>query len=173
MSIAWWRFRTQGARRATGEPVEVKRGETEAAGVVKSKAAKPKRERGVALKDIKKWLAPEVRAKTIQTIKQLFSALHLWTDLDVECGFADRGYTGMAYAAYVALGYTGAFGGIRFRPRFDREILNTRGSFGLRVVPIQVVWIAGKLLMAREIRPLWWKRAVRRRKAVAAVKAAQ
>lgn len=175
VSVLWWRFHAGGLRGEGGTDKERESGKTAKPKpkVKKAKAGRAKRGRGIALGDLRKWVAPEVRGKVAETFRNLCGSLHLQADLDVECGFADRGYTGMTYAAYTALLHTGVFGGLRFHPRFDREALNAEGSIGFSVVPIQVVWIAGKFMLAREIRPLWWKQVARRRKSVARVEAAR
>lgn len=107
---------------------------------------------------LREYLAPEVREKTIASLKVLFRALHFEGDLDVECGFPDPGFTGMTYAAYVALGGASSFGGVRFRPNFQGEMVDARGTVQLTLVPARLAWIVGRFLLSREIRPLWRRR---------------
>jgi len=119
--------------------------------------AKPKK-RGLKIGEIRKYLAPEVREKTWEALRSVTRSLHLHGELNVECGFPDPGVTGMVAASYWALGGDSAVRGVTFRPRFEGEMLDVRGSGGLWLIPAQLGWVLCRYLLAREIRPLWRKR---------------
>ncbi|MGE5580532.1 MAG: DUF2953 domain-containing protein [Bacillota bacterium] len=140
----------EGPRKSTGD------GERE--GSAQDKRAKT-RPAGRTLRfgEARKYFAPEVREKTWDAVRSLVRSLHLSGELDIECGFPDPGVTGMVAASYWALGGGSAVKGISFRPNFQGEMLQIRGSGGLRLIPAQAGWVLCRYLLAREIRPLWRK----------------
>lgn len=153
LRVAGLRFRLGASKRA-GEGAD--RGRSRQADRQKGKQSR--QSRGFSLAEARKWLAPGVRGKALRTLKALVRALHLSADLEIECGLPDPGYTGMAYAAYLALSGIDAFRGVTFRPNFQEEVFDARGTVEARIVAIQIGWIAGRFLLSRDIRPLWRSR---------------
>ncbi len=166
-------FRTAERRKEKpAEPVAAKieeesaeRGGRKMPGWLKKRSRDQKRRRGISLAELRRYLAPGVREKTVAFLKDLFGSVRFEGDLDVELGLPDRGATGMMFAAYWALGGPRAFGGVRLRPNFTGEVVDARGTAQLTVVPIKAGWIAGRYLLSREIRPLWRKKKGPKRRA--------
>ncbi len=128
----------------------------------KAEAKQTEKKRGkrvrLSFREIKKYLAPEVREKTFGFLAALLGALHLSGEMDLECGFPDPGYTAMLSAAYWALGGPSRFRGISFRPVFEGERLSVSGAGEARLTVIRIGWLVASYLLSREIRPLWRKR---------------
>lgn len=111
----------------------------------------------ISVREIKRYLAPQVRARTFLAVRSLLVAFHLRGSLDIECGFPDPGTTAMVLASYWALEGPKRFAGIVFRPNFRGESFEVKASGESRLVPLQMAWIAIRYLLSREIRPLWRK----------------
>lgn len=125
-----------------------------AAGRKKRRAAKGRK---ISLEQVRKYLAPGVRSKTGAALRALSKSLHAKGVLDVELGFPDPGLTGIAFAAWTAVGGPN-WAKVRFRPHFESERVDVSGQGGISFVPGRIVWIAASFMLSREIRPLWMKR---------------
>ncbi|MEX0974906.1 MAG: DUF2953 domain-containing protein [Bacillota bacterium] len=136
-------------------PKDGKTGGTSKAG--QGRKARIVKQGRITLRKIREYLAPEVRVKTWAFIRSLFRALHLKGSLDIECGFPDPGNTAMVLGGYWALGGPSSFRGITFRPNFREEVFDVEGAGELRLIPVEIGWIAARYLLSREIRPLWRK----------------
>ena len=143
------------------QAVETKKASTlnkrsEGSGTRKGKGGTRKKRR-VSIGQIKRYLAPQVRSRTLDSVRSLFGAFHLRGSMDVECGFPEPGTTAMVLAAYWALEGPARFGGITFRANFQGESFEVKASGESRLVPLEIAWIAIRYLLSREIRPLWRK----------------
>ncbi|HHY16790.1 MAG TPA: DUF2953 domain-containing protein [Firmicutes bacterium] len=121
---------------------------------------KSKKHKKVSLRELKKFTSAPVRAKIVQSARAFFRAAHLEVDLGLEFGFFDPAHTGVVYGLLSAC--MSAFGmkGVRIRPNFQRQAISANGKASIWVMPVQIVWIAGRLMFAPEIRPIWWRRRV-------------
>lgn len=156
------RFHTRSMTRGAGQESKSRKaskdGKTGRASEAGEGRKAPSAKRGrISLRKIREYLSLEVREKTWAFIRSLFRALHLKGSLDVECGFQDPGNTAMVLAGYWALGGPSLFGGITFRPNFREEVFDVEGAGELRLIPVEIGWIAARYLLSREIRPLWRK----------------
>lgn len=126
----------------------------------KGEPASPRnRKRGtLSAGHVRRFLAPQVRARTVKVFRDLFGAIHATGYVDLEYGFLEPGTTAMVLAAYWALGGTARFRGVTLRPRFSGESFDITVSGESRTVPVEIAWIAARYLLSREIRPLWWKK---------------
>ncbi len=122
---------------------------------------KSKWHKKVSLREIKKFIAPQVRSKVVCVVNALFRAAHPKMDLDLELGFPDPSHTGIVYGLFSA--YAGAFGvkGVRIHPNFQRQGISAGGKVSVWVIPGQIGWIAGRFAFDKEIRRLWWKQSNR------------
>ncbi len=107
---------------------------------------------------VRRFLAPQVRVRTVKVIRDLLGAIHATGYVDLGFGLEEPGTTAMVVAAYWALGGTARFRGLTLRPSFSGESFDITVSVESRTVPVEIVWIAARYLLSREIRPLWRKR---------------
>lgn len=107
--------------------------------------------------ELRRYLAPTVRKRTLAFIREVWSLLHFDLDVDVEYGFDDPGYTGMLYAAHLSVGRILGLEGLCLWPNFTAEMLEISGKLGLRFVPLSLVWSLARFALSKTIRPLWWK----------------
>lgn len=116
------------------------------------------RRRRVRLAESKAWLAPPVRQRFLAAAKDLFRSLHFSGHVRARLGLPDPSVTGMVYAAFVT--WSGATGErwLTFVPDFADDVAAVEVDGSIKVVGAQIVWIAGRFLLSRDIRPLWQKR---------------
>ncbi|NLA61066.1 MAG: hypothetical protein GX863_08275 [Firmicutes bacterium] len=110
------------------------------------------------VEETRRWLSPEIRGMVFRTVRRLVKALRLRGRVHAECGFGDPGVTGMAYAAFVTWSGMTRQTWLAFEPDFVDSVMLARVEGETRFLPVQVAYIVGRFLLAREIRPLWRKK---------------
>jgi hypothetical protein len=112
----------------------------------------------IRLSEIKQYLSPGVRARVIGLLKSLFKAFHLDSDLDIELGLFDPSHTGMVFGLFSAFAGSLGISGVRLRPNFEDQGIAAQGRVSMWMVPLHVVLIGARFMLAPEIRELWWKK---------------
>lgn len=115
----------------------------------------------VKVREIRRWLSPEVRELGFRTAKGLVKILHLRGHVHAECGFGDPGMTGMTYAAFVTWSGMTSQRWLTLKPNFVDCVIHARVEGETWFLPVQVAYLVGRFLLSREIRPLWRKKRAR------------
>lgn len=119
------------------------------------KKAGRKRERhGFDLSMVSTALSRKLLAVAFVYLKTLFRSLRLRLQVTGTYGTDDPALTGLLAGLFAALHAEHL--NLDLGPDFDGPILDVAGETSGRIIPIVILWLTIRLLLAKPVRRLWW-----------------